>query len=72
MRWLLGFLLSLAAFGSAAADPQSGQGHGVLIRGQPCARRIAARFLGDPAHRPDDACFANLAQPIFEPPRRRP
>jgi pimeloyl-ACP methyl ester carboxylesterase len=49
-----------------------GQGHGVLIRGQPCARRIAARFLDDPAHRPDDACFANLAQPIFEPPRRRP
>jgi pimeloyl-ACP methyl ester carboxylesterase len=47
-----------------------GRGHGVLIRGQPCARRIAARFLDSPGRRPDDPCFANLAPPIFEPPRR--
>jgi pimeloyl-ACP methyl ester carboxylesterase len=45
-----------------------GQGHGILIRGQPCAGRIATRFLDDPGSRPDDACFANLAPPIFEPP----
>jgi pimeloyl-ACP methyl ester carboxylesterase len=49
-----------------------GQGHGVLIRGQPCARRIANRFLDDPGSRPDDECFTSLAPPIFEPPSRRP
>lgn len=45
-----------------------GRGHGVLIRGQPCARRIAARFLDDPSRRPDEECFGNLTPPIFEPP----
>jgi pimeloyl-ACP methyl ester carboxylesterase len=44
-----------------------GRGHGVLIRGQPCARRIAARFLDDPAHRPDDPCVTVLTPPFFEP-----
>jgi len=47
-----------------------GQGHGVLNRGQPCARRIADRFLADPSQRPDHDCFANLAPMIFEPPAR--
>ncbi|WP_395677030.1 alpha/beta hydrolase [Inquilinus sp.] len=47
-----------------------GQGHGVLSRGQPCAKRIAGRFLDDPSQRPDHDCFAKLAPMIFEPPEQ--
>ena len=53
-----------------------GQGHGVLYRGQPCAKRIADRFLDDPSAWPDHDCFLNLPPMIFEPPEnwqaRRP
>lgn len=53
-----------------------GQGHGVLYRGQPCAKRIADRFLADPSQWPDHDCFLNLPPMIFEPPEnwqaRRP
>lgn len=47
-----------------------GSGHGVLMSGQACARRITARFLDDPSQRPDHDCFARLAPMIFEPPPR--